>query len=283
MRERKAVALAVAVSTMGVAVPAAYPASAAAAVRVITSHNWSGYAVHKSDVRFERVSGSWRQPSAVCRRGQSSYSAFWVGIGGYSRSSHALDQIGIELDCNTAGRQTVTAWYELVPEATRPITMNVAGGDVMNAAVRVAGHRVTLALADETRHEAFARTLTANVVDPTSAEWIAEAPSECSGDGNCTTLKLADFGKLAFWQARAKARSGHQGTVDSDMWNASRILLGYSRSSRGLVARSSTAHAVPSSLSGSGSAFTITFSPSRNRTRSTSERNRQTARIAPRS
>jgi Peptidase A4 family len=235
-------------------------APAAAAANTITSQNWSGYAAHRTGVKFRTVSASWREPSGACTAGSESYSASWVGIGGYSLSSLAMEQIGTELDCRANGTKSIYAWYELVPAASQTIGMTVAGGDLMHAAITVVGKRVTLTLADETRHESFTRTKTPKTVDTTSAEWIEEAPSACSTSGSCTTLTLANFGKVHFSGASATTTTGAQGAVTSSLWKTTRMLLGYSKRSGAFIATATKGHATPSALRSSGHAFTVTYS-----------------------
>src|SRR5665213_168941 len=87
------------------------------------SSNWAGYAVHGSHTSFRRVFGAWRQPAATCTAGTPTYSSVWVGLGGYSTTSQALEQIGSEVDCSASGRVVSSAWYELVPAASRNIRM----------------------------------------------------------------------------------------------------------------------------------------------------------------
>ena len=143
------------------------------------SSNWAGYAVHKPGVSFHTVSGTWRQPDAKCTPGAQSYSAFWVGLGGFSLNAPALEQTGTEVDCSISGKVVSTAWYELVPAASVPIRLTVHPGDLMRARVTVTGRQVVISLDDVTRHTGFKKTLNANVIDVSSAEWIAEAPSQC--------------------------------------------------------------------------------------------------------
>ena len=89
--------------------------ASAARADTVTSDNWSGYAVHGSGVTFRSVSGTWVQPESTCVSGTKTYSAFWVGIGGYSLTSSGLEQVGTELDCSSDGTAVLSAWYELVP------------------------------------------------------------------------------------------------------------------------------------------------------------------------
>ena len=74
------------------------------------SSNWSGYAVAGSapdvSTTFTSVSGQWVQPTASCTSSRSTYSAFWVGLGGFSESSQALEQIGTSADCTASGKAT---------------------------------------------------------------------------------------------------------------------------------------------------------------------------------
>src|SRR6185437_11873695 len=72
--------------------------------------NWAGYAVHKHGVSFCTVTGSSRQPNAKCTPGVQTYSAFWVGLGGFSLSAPALEQTGTEVDCSISGKVVSTAW-----------------------------------------------------------------------------------------------------------------------------------------------------------------------------
>src|SRR5947209_18951858 len=93
------------------------PAAAEAATRSATSSNWAGYAVSRSGVRYRHVSGTWVQPPVDCSASSGrSYSAMWVGLGGLSGGSQALEQNGTEADCSR-GSPGYSAWYQLGPEA----------------------------------------------------------------------------------------------------------------------------------------------------------------------
>ena len=162
--------------------------------------------MHRPGVSFRQVSGTWTQPNATCVPGQSTYSAVWVGIGGYKPTSNALEQIGTEVDCNAAGNAVSSAWYELVPAPSRTISLAVHPGDVMHATVTVVGHQVTLELENLTRHRSFDKKLHAPSIDVSSAEWIVEAPSECVSQFACQALPLADFGSVTFDSASRHRR-----------------------------------------------------------------------------
>jgi hypothetical protein len=229
---------------------------ASAAVR---SSNWSGYAVYHPGVRFREASAVWRQPSASCTPGHRTYSAFWVGIGGYRRGSHALEQVGTEVDCTSSGQLRSSAWFEVVPAATRWMKVPVNPGDTVAASVTVHGHSVTLALADFSSGHGFRHTVRAARVDVSSAEWIVEAPTDCIGNQHCRTLPLANFGLASFSRASARSRSGHTGTISDPSWTATRITL-RARSGQFVRATSAAAAATPSGLESGGSAFRVSFS-----------------------
>ena len=92
------------VAMLAVAFVLAGGASAATSV----SSNWSGYAV--SGATYKTVTGTWVQPAASCSTTSSTTaSAFWIGLGGDSESSNALEQAGTEADC-TGGTASYSAW-----------------------------------------------------------------------------------------------------------------------------------------------------------------------------
>jgi Peptidase A4 family len=248
--------------TAAVIAAAALCSAPAALAKTTTSSNWAGYAVHRPGVSFRQVSGTWTEPTTSCTPGQPSYSAMWVGIGGFKPTSDALEQIGTEVDCNSAGTTVSSAWYELVPAPSKTISLAVHPGDVMHAAVTVVGHRVTVVLRDQTTDKSFHKSLYAPSIDLSSAEWIVEAPSECMSQFACQALPLANFGSVAFDSAAATTAKGTTGSIISPKWWRSKIEL-TPGSQRFIVARptSDTAgSATPSPLSGAGRGFDVTYS-----------------------
>src|SRR6202035_4857012 len=93
------------------------------------SSNWSGYAVTSptsTPVSYSSVTGTWTVPTATCGATDAgASSAVWVGIGGYSLTSQALEQTGTDADCNESGNPTYYAWYELVPADPVNLTAKV--------------------------------------------------------------------------------------------------------------------------------------------------------------
>ncbi len=225
------------------------------------SSNWAGYAIHRSGVSFDRISAAWKQPRARCAAGRSTYSAVWVGLGGYSLTSDALEQIGTEVDCSRAGNVRSSAWYELVPQASRGIHMAVNPGDSVSASVSVTGDRVQVVLRDATSHRSFRKTLTAAPIDVSSADWIVEAPSECISASSCETLPLANFGSALFKDASAQTTTGHRGAIANSDWDTTRIRL--TPGGQHFVSYQGSGAAVgaatPSGLSAHGSSFRVTY------------------------
>ena len=82
-----------------------------------------------------------------------------------------------------------------------------------------------MTLDDLTRHRSFTKRLHAAHVDTTSAEWILEAPTVCTGVASCHTLPLADFGSAGFTAASAVTTTGHRGSITDRQWTATRISL----------------------------------------------------------
>jgi hypothetical protein len=211
---------------------------AVALVLRATSSNWAGYAARKAGVDFKRVSGAWTVPAVDCSTATgATYSANWVGLGGYATTSQALEQLGTEADCSASGKASYEGWFEVVPDVASTAKLTITPGDRVFASVTVAPRTkvVTLTLADLTRRTKATKTVRASTVDLTSAEWIVEAPSLCFGNAasSCQQTTLAKFGATGFTQARATTISGHAGTVLDSAWNSVAISLSPSQTASG--------------------------------------------------
>jgi hypothetical protein len=256
-----AAALASAVAGLPVA-----PASAAA-IPEAQSANWAGYIVNGRN--FSSVSGHWVVPTV--REQSDAFSAFWVGLGGVSSRSQALEQTGTDSDF-VGGRAQYYAWYELVPAAPVILSLPVRPGDHMAGRVTVRGTAVTVSIANQTAHRSFARTLHMRRPDISSAEWIAEAPSEVSAGGAVDILPLADFGTMRFASAAARDLAGHAGPISDSRWRAQRLdLVSSSDGANGPpgdmpapstgvpAAGGSSGNAAASPLGSRGSSFGVTW------------------------
>jgi hypothetical protein len=228
------------------------------------SSNWAGYAV--SGTTFRAVSGTWTQPAADCSSPTASQtaSAFWVGLGGSSEASNALEQTGTEADCSAGGVATYSAWYELVPAASVKTPLKVSAGDKISAAVEVTGTSVAIRLRNLTTGKSFTKALRMAAPDITSAEWIAEAPSAVV-PGGTRVIPLTDFGTVHFSSASATSTSGHTGTISDSAWSATRVDLvsdtgGPGRPAFGPFAPANGGtEAVSSALGAGGRSFSVTW------------------------
>ncbi len=230
----------------------------------ISSANWAGYGVTPLALggtvkSFTNVAGTWVQPAVTCAAtGPATYSAFWVGLGGLAQTSTALEQIGTESNCSALGVASYDAWYEIIPAPPVPLKLAVRPGDAINAIVTVKGKTVKFRIQNLTLHTVVNKTVKMRTPDLTSAEWIAEAPSQCTDNNPCTTLPLANFGTVDFVGAAATG-SKHTGLITDPAWNPDTIELDASHGAFGNFAGGNTsASAIPSPVSATGG-FSVTW------------------------
>jgi hypothetical protein len=243
---------------LAVLAAAAVSRAAAASAATDVSSNWAGYAVSGKSVRFRRVSGTWTVPTGTCAAGERSDSVVWVGLGGLSTSSQALEQTGTQLTCSGSGQASYSAWYELVPAGSHTLHVTIEPGDKIAASVTVNGKRVRISLRDLTRGSGVAFTRRMSAPDISSADWIVEAPSLCTTDGRCQVEQLSNFGTVQFTRASATSVRGHTGTINDSRWSATKIELDRAGDRPPFVGESS-AGALPSTLSASGSTFSVSY------------------------
>jgi hypothetical protein len=215
---------------LGLTALVAGTANAGTSVTPEVSSNWSGYAAISADpatpAAFTDVTATWRVPKSTCTVDRISSAAFWVGLGGYDPSSGSLEQLGTGADCDGATKTpTYYAWWELVPARSVKIPLKVDAGDTISAAVLVTGPTVRFSLKDLTRHTRFSKVLTTTqVLDTASAEWIAEAPLDCSSTGHCRPVPLTNFGTVTF-RSIAAIGNAHPGTLTDPAWTSTAIEL----------------------------------------------------------
>jgi hypothetical protein len=226
------------------------------------SANWSGYTLQDANaagLQFTSVTGTWTVPVTRCDSASTESAAFWVGLGGSSDTSTGLEQTGTGADCNK-GIATYYAWYEILPAASVTVRLKVKPGDLITTSVNIKGTTVLVQIKNRTRKTSFTRAVTVAAPDLSSAEWIAEAPSECSSVSRCTVLPLANFGTVNFTRA-ATIASTHAGTIADATWANVAISLVPQSSSRFFAIRdsSSTAGATPGALSADGRSFPVSW------------------------
>jgi Peptidase A4 family len=219
--------------------------SAAGPVRRISRH-WAGYVATLRGGAFTAVQATWVQPRIRCDRPSSSV-AFWIGLGGATRSATGLEQIGTSAGCSDTLVPSYSAWSELIPVPADPVELpiSVAPGDTITAQISAGDTTVTFTLRNVTTDQAFSTEATADLLDLSSAEWIAEAPSFCLY--RCTALPLANFGTLTFTSATARL-DAHTGTINDSAWIHRPIKLTTTREQPA---------ALPSDLSADGTSFFV--------------------------
>jgi hypothetical protein len=249
-------------------------ARAALTAQTDVSSNWAGYVATgpgstattaSPSMTYTDVTGQWVQPKAVCTTGSPTSVAIWVGLGGYSESSQKLEQTGTSADCSPSGQASYYIWYELVPaDSVNVMWLKINPGDVITSVVEAKGQYVLVQVIDRTRGVRFTKRLRMVAPDLTSAEWIAEAPSQCSVSGFCQQIALTNFGSIDFTQSFATG-NGTGGTMSSQNWMLRALQLvprahrrfGQNNASSSNFYRS--AGAKPTALTADGKGFSIAW------------------------
>ena len=207
----------------------------------VQSTNWSGYADdNTAGNTYSSITANWTEPSATCTSKQT-LAVFWVGIDGFTSGSVEQDGTLIECEHRTAFYFT---WWEMFPtNSIQTVGSTVRPGDAIHASVVRSGTSYTLAVTDTTTPaNSFTTTQTCSTCANSSAEWIAEAPSNSSG-----VLPLANFGS---WTASGA-------TVTSG--STSGVISTFADDELTMVNSSGAVKALPGALNGSGNGFTVTF------------------------
>ena len=122
----------------------------------LSSSNWAGYGLTAtpggSVTAFSNVFGTWVQPAVTCTPSGGVYSAFWVGLGGLTETSTALEQTGTDANCSSSGTASYSAWYEIIPAPPVRLKLAVSPGDTISAAVTITGKTVAMRLRNLTLH-----------------------------------------------------------------------------------------------------------------------------------
>jgi hypothetical protein len=164
----------------------------ARSANAVFSTNWSGYAAHGKT--YKQISANWVEPTGHCTA-SNTFSSFWVGLDGFT--SHAVEQTGSEVDC-ISGQARYFGWFEMFPKAPVNFSDPVHPGDQFTGSVTFnGGGRYTLVLSDTTQGWSHTVHKTSTRGNNSSAEVIAEAPSNFNG----TVLPLTNFGTAHFSNA----------------------------------------------------------------------------------
>jgi hypothetical protein len=216
----------------------------------VSSTNWSGYAV--TGTSFTSALGSWTVPAVNCTKTPNTYSAFWVGIDGYS--SKTVEQTGTLSDCSGETPQYL-AWYEFYPAGSIEITsVPVKPGNKMSAEVSYNGSEFTIKITDETTGKSFSKSQKVAGAKRSSAEWIAEAPC-CTSGGDI--LPLSDFGTGSFGEDYTEVNDTNYATDSSVTGPISDF--GSNVEKITMVSSKGKDEAVPTALTTDGTSFKVAW------------------------
>ena len=120
-------------------------------------------------------------PSASAHKaGENEYSSTWVGIGGgcvdagCTATDATLIQAGTEQDVDRSGGAHYSAWWEIVPSASTPVSLPVSAGDRISVAIRQTLPTVwNIAMTNLTTGQSWS-TMTPYASTYATAEWIVE-------------------------------------------------------------------------------------------------------------
>ncbi len=205
------------------------------------STNWSGYADDNTKGNtYASVTANWTEPSGTCTS-TTSLAVFWVGIDGFSSGS--VEQDGTLIECS-GGSAFYFTWWEMFPtNSIQVVGQTLRPGDHIAASVVRSGSSYTLKVTDSTRSgDSFTTTQSCSTCVNTSAEWIAEAPSNGSG-----VLPLTNFHS---WTASGA-------TVKSGTTNG--VISTFPDDEITMVNGSGQVKAQPGPLGSGGNSFTVTF------------------------
>lgn len=225
----------------------------------VYSTNWSGYAVNGSVGSVSLVTASWVVPSVSCPTTGSTYAALWVGIDGFQ--STTVEQTGTDSDCHN-GVASYYAWYEFYPKPSVTVnTIQVHPGDSVAAIVFYSAKSgmFTVAIKDYTTNTQYSSSSAVPGAQRNSGEWVVEAPETCLIIV-CSLTKLSDYGTAGFGLGNTNIKltsgivmNGVPGTIGSfpaaSVWPITMV----SQSNSSVVKSS------PSTLTNSGSSFTVTW------------------------
>ncbi len=151
------------------------------------SQNWAGYVLaNNAPYGFTAISGTFNIPSSIaCTSSGSAMMAEWVGLGGWDTSS--IIQAGVNCGPDGAGGISESAWYELFPDASVTVPLNVNFGDSVTVNItNTTGNLWTISFNDPTSGSTYTTSVTYSASGSNdSAEWIVEAPTL---NYNLTTL-----------------------------------------------------------------------------------------------
>jgi hypothetical protein len=201
-----------------------------------TSHNWSGYAA--SGGTFTQVSGTWTVPE-FNSDSPAGIDAAWVGIGGVR--SRDLIQAGTQQTVSGSGQTQYEAWVEMLPRASRPVPLQVHGGDSVSVNIaEQSPDQWQIQFTDNTTGQTYSTTQQ-YTSSHSSAEWVEEAPS----GGRGGVLPLDNFNTIPFSNGMT-TKNGQSQTIQAAGGNGITM-----------IDNANQQLAVPSDLGADGASFSV--------------------------
>lgn len=203
------------------------------------SANWAGYAA--TGGKYTAVAGTWVVPNV---KASSTYrsDAAWVGIGGVTSTD--LIQAGTSATTGAGGGTVYSAWIEVLPAFAQNVSMPVSPGDSVSVSIEQQQPGTWLiAMANNTSGRTYQKTLSYKS-SLSSAEWIEEMPSDGTG-----LVALDSFSRVSF-----SGGSTTKGGVHETIAKSGAQAIAMASAGGKLLA-------VPSSLSSSGSGFSVSRAP----------------------
>lgn len=171
------------------------------------SQNWSGYnqgTIEQGGKMFSHITGDWTVPTATAhKKGENEFSSTWIGIGGGCVDAscqvpdNTLIQAGTEQDVDSSGKPAYSAWWEIIPAPSIPISsMTIHPGDHMH--VDIAGPGAwTITVKDVTTNNTFTQPVPYTSTLAT-AEWIEETPVVIDNNGSVSVGPLPNLSTVNF-------------------------------------------------------------------------------------
>ncbi len=234
----------------------------------LQSSNWGGYVVASNQTALNDYNSAYAKPvvtqvnaSWIVQTAGSShkatYSAQWVGIGGFFSGDNSLIQTGTSSDYSHGA--SYSAWYELLPASETPISMTVKPGDKMYASISLVPNTTdewNITLKDISENETFSRIVTYNS-SKLSGEYIDERPELCTST-SCSLSTLSNFGTAYYGDGYTGSQYTNYATVNGI--DSAIGKLPYTNIT--MVSSTGSVLAAPSSLAYNGTSFTMTYESS---------------------
>ena len=233
----------------------------------LQSTNWGGYVVASNQTALNDYNSAYAKPvvtqvnaSWIVQTAGSShkatYSAQWVGIGGFFSGDNSLIQTGTSSDYSHGA--SYSAWYELLPASETAISMTVKPGDKMYASISLVPNTTdewNITIKDISENEVFSTVVTYSS-SKLSGEYIEERPELCTV-AHCTLTTLSDFGTAYYGEGYTGIASPYTNYATINAGSNAIGNLPYTNIT--MVTNTGSALAVPSALAYSGTSFTMTY------------------------